>query len=101
MIGTLWPLLAGFTIWLSGFAMLYAIQALGCLWFWPEPWHRTLLIAMAIGIIVALVILLAWQNRNRRSPLQALDTAGLALTALAIAASAITFAPALFSSICR
>lgn len=101
MIGKLWPLLAGFTIWLSGFAALYAVQALGCVWTWPEPWHRTLLIAMATSIVVALVVLLVWQGRSRQSPLQPLETAGIALTAAAIAASAITFAPALFSSICR
>ncbi len=94
----LWPLLAGFTLWAAGFVTLYAVQALGCIWSWPEPWHRTTLVALALGLITALLALLVWQQR--RPEKRALDLTGMALTAAALAVSIAVFSPTLFTSLC-
>ena len=40
MTRALRPLLLGFLIWCLAFVALYAVQALGCTWAWPEATHR-------------------------------------------------------------
>lgn len=98
MITKLWPLMIGFTIWSVGFVALYAVQALGCVWLWPEPRHRLALMAMAASTLVLLVATFVWLVRTRQDPL---TPAALALTVAAIATAVLTFAPVVFTTICQ
>lgn len=97
MIRNLWPLLVGLAIWAAAFLGLYSIQALGCVWVWPAFWHRTILVAIALGSVLALTGTLFWQLNGSS---QSLRTIGVRLTAAAIAASVVTFMPTLFVSLC-
>lgn len=98
MIRKLWPLLIGFTIWSLAFLTLYSVQALGCVWGWPGQWHRLLLVAIASATLLVLVAMLLWQVRIGPKRFSA---AAMMLTAAATAASALTFAPVLFVTICQ
>lgn len=100
MTSRLWPLLTGFAVWALAFVALYALQALGCIWAWPEPWHRTLLVAVTFASIIVLAILFARQWSRHRSETPPLQTIALGLTASAIAAAIIVFAPVLFARLC-
>jgi len=94
---TLWPILLGFSLWATGFVALYAVQHLGCFWGWPPAVHRTVLVLFYAAGLAALGALLIRQRQTAGSHLGAI---AVTLTVAALAASAITFAPALFISAC-
>lgn len=100
MIGKLWPLLIGFCIWALAFIGLYALQALGCVWNWPEALHRGVLMSVCVFTLAMLLVLLRWQLRRYATNRTAIDRAGLWLTLAATVASAVTFVPSLFLSLC-
>ena len=100
MIRNLWPLLAGFTIWAIAFALLYALQALGCVLSWPQFWHRALMVTIAGATILVLALVLLRQLSMQKSDPGALSSIGAALTLAAGVATALTFSPTLFVAIC-
>lgn len=99
MIRVLWPLLIGLGIWSVGFVLLYALQALGCVWSWPEGPHRLVLVAAWLATLGVLGGTLLFQRRSAR-PDRAIERAGIIATIVAIAATVVTFAPATFASLC-
>ena len=91
-------LLAGFTLWAIAFVTLYALQALGCVWNWPETLHR-----MVLGLVWLMTLLalgLAMVLQMNRSDGSALAVAGLWSTVAAALATTVIFAPLLFVSLC-
>jgi len=100
LIRPLWPLLLGFAIWCVAFVALYAMQALGCIWGWPEGTHRLVLVAIwgaSIGIL-GLVLLLLWR-RPQTMP-ASVRRAGILITTAATAATCVTFFPVTFATLC-
>lgn len=100
MTRTLWPLLLGFGIWALGFVALYVLQALGCIWTWPEPSHRLALIALWIATLGALCAVLVWQWRRASGATSVMTRASVGLTIAAIAATALTYFPVTFATLC-
>ncbi|MCW5721064.1 MAG: hypothetical protein KIS86_07975 [Devosia sp.] len=100
MIRPLWPLLAGFSLWALAFIGLYAVQALGCVWSWPEGPHRGALVTIWLATLVVLGALLVFQARKRGPGKTPASMMGIAATIAAIAATIVTFFPVLFSSLC-
>ncbi|WEK03866.1 MAG: hypothetical protein P0Y65_16980 [Candidatus Devosia phytovorans] len=100
MMRNLWPLLAGFGIWAAGLSVIYSVQALGCVWLWTEAMHRTVLVGLAILTLAALAILFIWQQFL--SPPDAVwKKSSSMLTALALAATVVTFLPTTFATLCQ
>ena len=91
-------LLAGFTLWALAFMALYALQALGCVWGWPETQHRLVLGLVWLLTLVALGVAITLQVK--RSDGSALAMAGLWSTVAAALATTVIFAPLLFVSLC-
>lgn len=100
MIRDFWPLLIGFGLWAAAFVLLYSVQALGCVWQWPAFWHRLLMIAIAISSIGSLAAIFLWQKPQKRERSISLQAPGVLLTAAALFASTVIFAPTLFASPC-
>lgn len=99
MMRGLAPLLSGFAIWALAFVALYALQALGCAWGWPEGAHRTALVSMWLTTIGGLAMLLLAQ-RKRATPEGALRRSGTIITLAAIAATVATYFPVTFVALC-
>lgn len=100
MTTRLWPLLLGFSIWALAFIALYAVQSLGCTWLWPETIHRLILVGIwlaATGLLAGTMLYLRAKPVVADRPIR---RAGIAATAASIAATAITFFPTLFVSLC-
>lgn len=98
----LWPILSGFTLWAIAFVALYGLQYLGCYFGWPEGNHRAVLIAAYALTLLILAGFLAFQisaARTGGSP-STIEKIGIGTTIAALAAAAITFAPALLISAC-
>lgn len=103
MIRQLWPLLAGFGLWSIAFVGLYGLQYLGCYFAWDPATHRVLLVAAYLAFVAALAALLFLQLallRRRGPTAPRLDRIGLGATGVALFATLITFAPAVFVSAC-
>jgi NO-binding membrane sensor protein with MHYT domain len=99
----LWPILSGFSLWALAFIGLYALQYLGCYLGWDPAQHRLALIAGYIFAILLLLGDLAIRLRLMRQghgSATALERIGLGTSIAALLATAITFAPALFVSVC-
>ncbi|WP_185984988.1 hypothetical protein [Aureimonas mangrovi] len=93
-------LLGGFTAWSIAFVVLYAVLSVGCAYGWdamqagPVSLNRLVLTLVWIGSLVALAIMLAGVVRGAAGPGRVsrfLRHAGIALTALALAATAANF----------
>jgi|SRR5690606_37506227 uncharacterized membrane protein YidH (DUF202 family) len=102
MIRPLLPRLTGFTIWAGAFGVLYGVQALGCVWHWPEALHRGSLIILWL---IALVVLgaLSWAQwkhvgRQREQKQRRYD---FLVTLAATAATLVTFFPVTFATLCQ
>lgn len=100
MIRPLWHLLAGFTLWAIAFVVLYSLQALGCIWAWPEPVHRATLIALWAVTLAGMVCILAIQLRRRDGARPLMATMGIVATVAALAATVLSFFPVTFSTLC-
>ena len=99
MIRGLWRLLISFSIWALAFVALYAVQALGCQWGWPEGLHRTVLASIWVATAVALGVVLVVLSRGRGIEPR-LRLAGIGLTWAALAATALAYFPLAFVSVC-
>lgn len=103
-------LVAGFTVWSSGFVLLYGLHALGCRWGWEETLLGpvTLNRAVLIGIYIAHILAGAalWfplQSAARGWPGKTgafLKTASAMLTVAALVSTIWIGAPVLFLATC-
>ncbi|WP_417309280.1 hypothetical protein [Devosia sp.] len=103
MSKALWPMLAGFTLWALAFIVLYTLQYLGCRFAWPASLHRATLIGAYVAILAVLAGYAALQFaslRKRRSSATAVHRIGSGTTIAALAATAVTFGPVAFVSMC-
>ncbi len=94
----LW-LVAGFVVWSSAFIVLYSLQALGCAYGWPDLPHRIVLFAV-LGLHLAALALLFRRGRERVEGRFLRSVVVLTLWA-ALAATLLTYTPALALSACR
>lgn len=100
MIRNLWPLLIGFAIWAVALLSIYSLQAVGCAWSWDPWWHRAVLVAAGLTMIICLAATLAMQLRRPGRKASTIERAGTILTATALPIALVTFAPAAFLSLC-
>lgn len=89
-------LISGFTLWSVGFVVLYGLQALGCHLQWGA-WHRPLLIAAYMVLLVPLAYL---AGRRPHDPTSDLSRAALWANRAALAAGVLVFLPVIFASTC-
>lgn len=100
MTGKLWPLMLGFSIWALAFVALYALQALGCAWGWPEGPHRLVLIAVWLATLMLLAAALWWQRKGATGADATIRRAGLIGSAAALAATVLAYFPVTFATMC-
>lgn len=93
-------MLIGFVIWAIAFIALYALQALGCIWGWPEAMHRTMLVSIWIVGLGLLGAILLWQWRQPADAHPTLRYAPILSTLAAMAASVATYFPVTFATLC-
>lgn len=91
-----WALIAGFTLWAFAFVALYALQALGCAYGWPQ--HRPILILAYLVSLVAMGGLVLWTERGRKAG--TLVQAAIWANRAALASTALIFLPVFFTSPC-
>jgi hypothetical protein len=91
-------LVAGFAIWAVGFIVLYALQALGCVYGWP--WHRVLLV-FAYAICLVPLAVLALRKRQASTSATPLGVAALWTSRAALASGVIVFVPVTFATLCH
>lgn len=91
-------LVAGFTLWSAGFVGLYALQALGCAFGWPQ--HRTILTGAYVVWLLPLIWLALLRPKQGGEPAASLSTAALWANRAALAAGALVFLPVTFVSAC-
>ena len=101
----LWWLAAGFGVWCSALAFLYALQAIGCVFAWPTGTLRVTLVVVFIAHVI--VVGWMWRNAARAVPDVAFGETGSFLhsaivwTAVAaFVATVLTFGPPLFLTTC-
>ncbi|WP_233804757.1 hypothetical protein [Paraburkholderia sp. HP33-1] len=100
----LWWLAVGFTIWCLAFVILYALHAIGCAFAWPAGPLRT---SLAIILLLHLIAI-GWLWRYRAAkrdpgPEQIssfMHTVVVWTLIAALAATVITFGPALLLTTC-
>ncbi|SMQ85371.1 hypothetical protein SAMN06295905_2648 [Devosia lucknowensis] len=92
-------LAAGFTVWSVAFVLLYALQALGCAYGWPQ--HRLILIAAGMASLVPMAWL-AWRRPAADGePATTLAVAALWANRAALAAGVLALVlPLTFVSLC-
>lgn len=59
-------LVTGFTLWAVAFIVLYATNAIGCAFNWPEGVQRMVLVGLTLGFVAATAALAYWHLRHRR-----------------------------------
>lgn len=89
-------LISGFTLWSVGFVVLYGLQALGCHLQWGA-WHRPLLIAVYVLLLVPLAFL---ARRKSYDGASGLFRAALWANRAALGAGVLVFLPVIFVSTC-
>jgi len=103
MIRHLWPLLAGFGLWVVAFVVLYGLQYLGCRFGWDPAAHRLALVggyAVALLALAGTLVFQLYGARRRKVRSMLADRVGPGTTMAALAATAVTFGPTLAVSIC-
>lgn len=102
MIRPLIPRLIGYTIWAGAFGALYGVQALGCVWQWPEALHRFSLIIMWLATLATLGAI-SWVQWKRagNSTEHAEHRADFLITLAATGATVVTFFPVTFATLCQ
>jgi hypothetical protein len=102
--GQLWWLAAGFAVWCSSLAVLYAMQAIGCAFAWS-----TLPLRLSLGAVFLLhLAVIAWMWRSRDAdtgfgfdPTEAfLRRAIVWTTAAAFITTIVTLGPPLLLTVC-
>lgn len=101
----LWWLAAGFTVWCSALAVLYALHAIGCVFGWPAGALRWTLVI----VLLAHLVVVGWMWRNASAATRGAtegDT-GTFLRAViegtviaAFIATVVTFGPPLWLTAC-
>jgi hypothetical protein len=91
-------LVAGFTIWSVGFVALYALQALGCAFGWPQ--HRAILIGAYVVSLLPLIWLAMMKTVREGEPATSLSVAALWANRAALASGVLVFLPVTFVSAC-
>jgi hypothetical protein len=91
-------LVAGFVVWSAGFVGLYALQALGCAYGWPQ--HRLILVVGYVVSLVPLVGLALVPAMGESEPAASLSTAAAWANRAALAAGVLVFLPVTFASTC-
>ena len=91
-------LLSGFTVWSLAFVALYALQALGCAFGWPN--HRLVLIAAYVASLIPLAWLAIGKPFGAREPTTTLSTAAMWSNRAALGSGILVFAPVTFVSAC-
>jgi hypothetical protein len=101
--GALWRLGAGFALWGSALATLYALHAVGCAFGWSGSSVRAGLAALLVGhlaLIAALIALSLRATRARGTTAALVRRVGLWTLSAALIATAITFAPPIALTAC-
>ena len=101
----LWWLAVGFTIWCLALAILYALHAIGCAFGWPTGALRLTLAIVLLAHLVAIGWLWRYRAAARRDPGPEqigafLHTVVIWTLIAALAATVITFGPALLLTTC-
>lgn len=101
----LWWLAAGFTIWCVALVILYALHAIGCAFGWPAGPLRLSLAVVLLLHLVAIGWLWRYRAKASRDPGPErigafLHTVVLWTLIAALAATVITFGPALLLTAC-
>ena len=101
----LWWLAVGFTIWCLALAILYALHAIGCAFGWPAGALRLSLTIVLLAHLVAIGWLWRYRAAARRDPgpeqiSTFLHTVVIWTLIAALAATVITFGPALLLTTC-
>jgi len=94
------PLLLGFLIWCLAFVALYAVQALGCTWAWPEATHRLILVAIWLAAVAGVALILVAQWRRPFSTEGLIRQVQLWGPMVPLAALLATYFPVTFASLC-
>lgn len=101
----LWWLVAGFGVWCSALAILYALHAIGCAFAWPAGPLRVGLVLLLLAHLV--VIGWMWRGLARADPDPAFGRSGTFLHAVflwtaiaAFVAAVLTLGPALLLTMC-
>ena len=90
-------LFAGFSLWALAFVVLYALQALGCAYSWPQ--HRLILISAYLLAILAMAWL-AWATPHWTGDKGVLPIAAKWANRAALAATILILLPVSFASAC-
>jgi hypothetical protein len=78
----LWWLAAGFGVWCSAIAVLYAVHAIGCAFAWPAGPLR---LALALVLLAHLIVIgWMWRDRWATSPDPGFGPTGIFLHAVVI-----------------
>lgn len=105
----LWRLIAGFGVWASALIWIYAINGVGCAMGWEAAQRPVLAAALAVHVLALLALIAPLRrghdggpdrDRDRGHDLGLIATAGLWCLWAALAATVLTFAPALALSAC-
>lgn len=92
-------LVAGFTIWSAGFVLVYALQALGCAYGWPQ--HRLIVLVAGIASLVPIVVLSIRSPYDTGEPATSLSLAALWANRAALASGVLVLVlPSTFVSLC-
>ena len=96
-------MISGLVLWSMAFAVLYALQGLGCARGWTEPavfgltQTKAVLLAVWAGLIASQVVLLLWLMRRRDTQMERI---GIAIGWIGLGATVITGLPILAISTC-
>ena len=97
----------GFTIWSIAFVALYATNAIGCVFGWPEVVQRGVLIAMTLGFLAIgtmswLLVYKHWRRRAKREsePAPTLSILGVYGLGSAVVSMIGVFIPGLATTMC-
>ena len=103
---TMLIIVLGFTFWSAAFVGLYAINAIGCAFLWPEESQRMVMIGLtvassAVALAIAVWSILYWMRaKGRQQPVPSIARIGVFGSTAALAATVFTFAPSFFVSMC-
>lgn len=101
----LWWLAAGFAVWCNALALLYALQAIGCVFAWPAGALHWTLVVVFLAHLIAVGWM--WHRTSRADRGTVFGDTGNFLQAViewtiiaAFVATALTFGPPLFLTAC-
>lgn len=103
----LWLLVVGFILWSTGFVSVYAANAIGCAFLWPEPVQRGVLLALFALHLLLLGGFALWARRRlararpeETRPAYLLDYLGLGTGLAALASTLFVLLPSAVLTLC-